>query len=431
MYADEIYSRLAYAGAFDSLASRPGMQARTIVSDGASKTWAMTGWRIGYVANRALAPTFTRWITNTDSCASQISQWAALEAITGPQDAADAMRASFLERRDLIVGLLNTVPGIACRTPGGAFYAWPNVTEACRITGCADSEAFRKRLLAEAGVAVLADIHFGRRVPGDGQHIRFSYAASVAAITDGVATPRCVRPPAHEIGRAMPTSRADNRAARDAVLARVRKALGTGERTAARSAAEAYIAAHAHGPRPAMPADLVTRFLERATDMQSTVERLADRRDIPRTVARYIDALDLAPALAAQKSHAGVCWPEFADLDWAGAGLAVEARPTSGDDRLGITGAFCAIAETGTLVVLAGADTPTATTLLPDTHIAVVRADRIVSGMEEAFALIRRERGGLPRAVNLISGPSRTGDIEQTIVLGAHGPYRVHVLVLG
>ena len=186
VFADEIYSRLAYSGAFQSLATRPGMQARTIISDGASKTWAMTGWRIGYVANRALAPLFTRWITNTDSCASQISQWAAVEAISGPQDAADAMRASFLERRDLIVGLLNKVPGIACKVPGGAFYAWPNVTEACRITGCADSEAFRKRLLLEAGVAVLADTHFGRRVPGDGQHIRFSYAASNAAIDEGV-----------------------------------------------------------------------------------------------------------------------------------------------------------------------------------------------------------------------------------------------------
>jgi aspartate aminotransferase len=186
VFADEIYSRLAYAGAFDSLAKRPGMVERTIVSDGASKTWAMTGWRIGYVASRALAPVFTRWITNTDSCASQISQWAAVEAITGPQDAAEAMRASFLERRNLIVGLLNQVPGIACRAPGGAFYAWPNVTEACRITGCADSEALRRRLLTEAGVAVLADIHFGRRVPGEGQHIRFSYAASPAAIAKGV-----------------------------------------------------------------------------------------------------------------------------------------------------------------------------------------------------------------------------------------------------
>ena len=186
VFADEIYSRLAYAGSFETLATRPGMLDRTIICDGASKTWAMTGWRIGFAANRILAPVFTRWITNTDSCASQISQWAALEAVRGPQNAADAMRASFLERRDLIVGLLNTVPGITCRIPGGAFYAWPNVTEACRITGCADSEAFRKRLLAEAGVAVLADIHFGRRVPGDGQHIRFSYAAAPEAIRSGI-----------------------------------------------------------------------------------------------------------------------------------------------------------------------------------------------------------------------------------------------------
>ena len=186
VFADEIYSRLIYAGRFDTLATRPGMAERTIISDGASKTWAMTGWRLGYVANRALAPTFTRWITNTESCASQISQWAAVEAINGPQDSVAEMHARFLERRDLIVRLLNAVPGVTCRTPGGAFYAWPNVTEACRRVGAADSEAFRKRLLHEAGIAVLADIHFGRRVPGDGQHIRFSYATSNAAIENGI-----------------------------------------------------------------------------------------------------------------------------------------------------------------------------------------------------------------------------------------------------
>jgi L-lactate dehydrogenase complex protein LldG len=89
------------------------------------------------------------------------------------------------------------------------------------------------------------------------------------------------------------------------------------------------------------------------------------------------------------------------------------------------------MAETGTLVILSGAGMPTATALLPDTHVAVVRAERIVSGMEEVFALIRRDCGVLPRAVNMISGPSRTGDIEQTIVLGAHGPFRVHILVVG
>jgi len=187
VYADEIYSRLCYEGEFFSIASVPGMYERTIVSDGASKTWAMTGWRLGLTANPVLAAEFTRWVTNTDSCASQISQWAAVAAIEGPQDDAAKMRASFLDRRDLIVGLLNQVPGVTCRTPGGAFYAWPNVTEACRIIGAADSEEFRRRLLNDAGVAVLADIHFGARVPGEGQHVRFSYAASKSAIESGVA----------------------------------------------------------------------------------------------------------------------------------------------------------------------------------------------------------------------------------------------------
>jgi aspartate/methionine/tyrosine aminotransferase len=187
VYADEIYSRLVYDGEFASLASIPGMLERTIISDGASKTWAMTGWRIGYAVNKALAPVFTRWVTNTDSCASQISQWATVEALNGPQDAADMMRESFRRRRDLIVGLLNQVPGITCQSPGGAFYAWPNVTEACRMVGAKDSEEFRVRLLNESGVAVLADIHFGPRVPDEGQHIRFSYAASNEAIEKGVA----------------------------------------------------------------------------------------------------------------------------------------------------------------------------------------------------------------------------------------------------
>ena len=187
VYADEIYSRLAYSGEFFCIAQVPGMYERTIISDGASKTWAMTGWRIGFTSNPKLAPAFTRWITNTDSCASQISQWAAVEAIKGPQGPAEAMRESFLARRDFIVGLLNEVPGVKCQVPGGAFYVWPNVTEACRRIGAADSEEFRKRLLNEAGVALLADIHFGTRVPGEGQHVRFSYAASKQAIEQGVA----------------------------------------------------------------------------------------------------------------------------------------------------------------------------------------------------------------------------------------------------
>jgi aspartate/methionine/tyrosine aminotransferase len=146
----------------------------------------MTGWRIGFAANGALAPVFTRWITNTESCASQISQWAALQALTGPQHDAEVMKQRFHSRRDLIVRLLNAVPGFRCATPGGAFYAWPNVTEACRMVGASDSEELRRRLLLEAGVAVLADIHFGPRVDGDGQNIRFSYATSENAIEQGI-----------------------------------------------------------------------------------------------------------------------------------------------------------------------------------------------------------------------------------------------------
>lgn len=186
VYADEVYSALSYDGGFTSLAALPGMRERTIVVDSTSKTYAMTGWRIGYAANPLLAPSFTRWVTNTDSCAPQPNQYAALAALTGPQEATERMRAVFLTRRDRIVAGLNRIDGIRCRAPGGAFYAWPNVTEACRMVGAADSEVLRRRLLEEAGVAVLADQHFGPRIEGEGEHLRFSYASSLEVIDEGL-----------------------------------------------------------------------------------------------------------------------------------------------------------------------------------------------------------------------------------------------------
>jgi aspartate aminotransferase len=150
IYSDEIYSRLTYDEPYTSIASIPGMYERTIIADGASKAWAMTGWRIGFASNPVLAPHFTRWVINTESCASQISQWAAVEAIGGAQESTVAMKNEFHARRDLIVKLLNDVPGVSCRMPGGAFYAWPNVTEACRMVGVADSEELRKRPVRQA-----------------------------------------------------------------------------------------------------------------------------------------------------------------------------------------------------------------------------------------------------------------------------------------
>ena len=222
----------------------------------------------------------------------------------------------------------------------------------------------------------------------------------------------------------------DNHQSREAVLARVRAALGrTGSDAAARDAANAYLRERRQGPRPAIAGDPVERFLSRATDMSSTVERVATLDAVPAAVARYLTSA--GSAQSGEPTRTGVCWPELAALGWSQADLAIESRPTTGHDLLGITGCFCAIAETGTLVFLTGTETPSATFLLPEVHVAIVRADQVVAAMEDAFERIRSEHGALPRAVNLVSGPSRTGDIEQTIVLGAHGPRFLHVVLVG
>ena len=186
----------------------------------------------------------------------------------------------------------------------------------------------------------------------------------------------------------------------------------------------AYIAAHSAGPRPQSDWEPVARFRDRALSLASTLVEVPSPAGVPQAVASYLAGNSLPLA--------AVCWPEFRTLDWRGAGLAVEARAARDSDLVGITGCFCALAETGTLMLLSGADTPPEASLLPETHIAVLASNRIVRGMEDAWELLRAERpGALPRAVNFISGPSRTADIEQTLVLGAHGPYRVHIILLG
>lgn len=212
--------------------------------------------------------------------------------------------------------------------------------------------------------------------------------------------------------------------ARENILRRIRAANGKGgtSSTAEREAVIARLRTHARGPLPSMDWDPVPRFKERCIVMMSTVDEVASLRDVPAAVARYLSQNQL-PAR-------GACWPEFASLDWAGAGLEFDARPARGNDMVGITGTFCAIAENGTLMMLSGEDTHATTSLLPETHIAVVPATRVVRSMEDAWDLLRRERGALPRQVNFISGPSRTADIEMTLVMGVHGPYRVHVIVV-
>jgi L-lactate dehydrogenase complex protein LldG len=192
---------------------------------------------------------------------------------------------------------------------------------------------------------------------------------------------------------------------------------------AERDAVRTHIAAHPQNARPRADWDPLARFREQALRLSSTVDEAAEIARVPAAVARYLDGCGLP--------RAAVCWPELANLDWRAAGVTVEARAAREGDPVGITGAFCAIAETGTLMTVSGPATPATVSLLPETHIAVVRASRIVRGMEEAWQLLREELGSPPRAVNFISGPSRTADIEQTVTLGAHGPFRVHVILVG
>jgi aspartate/methionine/tyrosine aminotransferase len=169
--SDEVYSEMVYEGEHASIASRPGMLDRTILLDGFSKTFAMTGWRLGYAAvPEPLVEPLTRLFINCHSCTPPATQLAGVAALTGPWDAVEAMMAEFRARRRLVVDGLNAIPGVSCIEPAGAFYAFPNVTG----TGMS-ARTLQDRLLEEAGVAMLAGTAFGAH--GEG-YMRVSYANS-------------------------------------------------------------------------------------------------------------------------------------------------------------------------------------------------------------------------------------------------------------
>lgn len=167
--SDEIYSKIIYEGVHDSITTRPGMAQRTILLDGHSKTYAMTGWRLGYgVMPRELAAAVAKLQTNCTSCTAAFTQIAGAAALTGPQDEAEAMVAEFKIRRDLLVDGLEAIDGISCRRPRGAFYVFPNIGS----VGLS-SKQVEERLLDDFGVAALAGTSFGAH--GEG-FLRFSYA---------------------------------------------------------------------------------------------------------------------------------------------------------------------------------------------------------------------------------------------------------------
>ena len=221
--------------------------------------------------------------------------------------------------------------------------------------------------------------------------------------------------------------------ARSQILDSIRKSLKRGalDETAATVPGN-RIAHHAPGIIPARttsldPKGLRDLFVQMAEDVQTTVTRVADPADVPGAVADYLANHNLPADLTMAPDPALDAYP------WADRPLLRIRRGRAEDlDQVSVTGAFAAIAETGTLMLTSGNDRPTTLNLMPDTHVVVLRADQVVGPYETAWARLRAEQEGnaMPRTVNFITGPSRTGDIEQRIQLGAHGPRRLHVVLV-
>ena len=220
--------------------------------------------------------------------------------------------------------------------------------------------------------------------------------------------------------------------ARSAILDGIRRSLHRGELSAAqRQAVEARLAQPPRGPavaRANLPQDQkIALFCQWAEINNASVARVR-AADVPAEVAAYLARNNLPAEAAIAPS------PALEGFDWAGQKmLSLRRGRGEGSDHVSITGAFAGIAETGTLVMASGPDHPVTLNLLPDTHIVVLREADIVGGYEEVWERLRARYGKdrMPRTVNTITGPSRTGDIEQTIELGAHGPRRMHVVVVG
>lgn len=208
--------------------------------------------------------------------------------------------------------------------------------------------------------------------------------------------------------------------AREAVLGGIRAALGRGALSASDQAAlEGHLDRPTPNLLPKVEGDVVQRFLTRAAALSMTVARVAALADVPAEVATYVADKALPGTLV-------VATP-LKDLNWPPP-LTVRVGTASKTDTTSVTPCFAAVAETGSVVLLSGAESPTTLNFVPDDHIVVVRREQVVRHMEEVWARIRARGPQLPRTINIISGPSRTADVEQIVQLGVHGPRRLHVI---
>ncbi|WP_296701174.1 LutC/YkgG family protein [Thiocapsa sp. UBA6158] len=210
--------------------------------------------------------------------------------------------------------------------------------------------------------------------------------------------------------------------AREDILDAVRRAAGREPLDSPASAAlDARIITPVRHLRPAFDEDLTVRFIRKLESRSGTVARVADRAQIPAVVETFRSAHGLAPRAAVGAGLKDLDWPADWTIHYNRAGI---------EETLSVTPAFAGIAETGTLMLLASPDSPTTHNFVPDNQVVVLETARILRHFEDAWAALRERTGGMPRAVNLVSGPSRTADIEQTIQLGAHGPRRLHVVLV-
>lgn len=219
---------------------------------------------------------------------------------------------------------------------------------------------------------------------------------------------------------------------RESMLAAVRRSL---DRRQPADVAAATVAKRLAEPRASViPARgrvegeaAIAQFVFEAERVSATTERVGLLEDVPERVRVYLQAANLPAAIKVAPD------PELAAIPWAREPLLQVSTGRAGDhDPVSLTGSFAGIAETGTLMLLSGPESPTTLNFLPDVHIVLLRTERIVGSYEEAWARLRAVRGAgeLPRAVNWITGPSRTADIEQTLLLGAHGPRRLHIIII-
>ena len=206
-----------------------------------------------------------------------------------------------------------------------------------------------------------------------------------------------------------------------AVRAAVRR--DPAEAASRREEIEARIAAHETHVRPPVEGDLIARFAEKVVLAASTFASVEGIEGVSRAVADYLEAQGIDKEIVVTTD------PLLERVRWSNE-FAVARRAAEPEDRVSVTGAFAGVAETGTLVFVSDRQTPTTLNFLPETHVAVLARDRLVAHLEDVWAMLRSERTGLPRTVNFITGPSRTGDIELQLELGAHGPRRLHVLLV-